>query len=210
MSAPTWSKNNFESACAWIAEHEDEARTSVIMKTGNGITAVLPGGMAAFSTGFHGCLMFSPLPVFMAILVLIPILGFTGGWPLNLATVIITIGCIILICSLLFVTRLLMSNRDLFQRTHFVTLSDEGIAMHFSRLIYPYSNPKAAIAWRDIKSVERKINSSSTFHGILPKTAIEVISVKGERVAILLNFPSVMLDPSLNDIEKVIREFRTR
>jgi len=210
MAPPTWSKNDFESARAWIAEHEDEAREAVILKTGNGSAAVLPGGMASFSTSFHGCLMFSPLPVFMAILVLIPILGFIEGWPLNWATIIISVGCIILLCALLYVTRLLTSNRDLFPRAHFVTLGNEGIAMHFSRLNYPYSNPKAAIAWKDIKSLERKIMPSATFHGILPKTAIEVVSFKGEKVAILLNFPPAKLKPAIDEIEKIIAEFRKR
>ena len=210
MAAPQWSKNNFESARAWIAEHEDEARTAVILKTGDGVTAVLPGGMAAFGTGFHGCLMFSPLPVFMAILLLVPILGVAGGWPLNWATIIISAGCAVLIGALLYVTRLLTSNRDLFPRTHFVTLGDEGIAMHFSRLNYPSRNPKAAIAWTDIKLIERKKMPSAAFLGILPKTAIEVVSINGERMAILLNFPPAILKPTLDEIETIISEFRKR
>ena len=205
---PQWSKNNFESASAWIAEREDEARTAVIIKTRDGVTAVLPGGMAAFGTGFHGCLMFSPLPVFMAILLLVPLLGITGGWPLNWATIIISAGCLALIGGLLYVTRLLTSNRDLFPRTHFVTLGDEGIAMHFSRLNYPYRNPKAAIAWKDIKLIERKIMPATALPGIFPKTALEVVSINGERVAILLNFPPAKLKPALEEIETIIREFR--
>ncbi len=105
-------------------------------------------------------------------------------------------------------TRLLTSNRDLFPRTHFVTLGDEGIAMHFSRLNYPYRNPKAAIAWKDIKLIERKPMPATALPGILPKTALEVVSINGERVAILLNFPPAKLKPALVEIETIIREFR--
>lgn len=202
----SWNKKDFESAHAWISEHEDEARTSVIMKTGTGVTAILPGGLTAFGTGIHGYMMFSPLPVMMAILVFIPILGFNEGWPFNLITISITGGCMVLLGALLFVTRLMMSNRELFPRIHFVTLGTEGIAMHFSRFHYPFRNPNAAIAWKDIKSLQRKNNSfaSASFSGIFPITAIEAVSVKGERVSIPLNFPPTKLMPALDEIEALI------
>lgn len=208
----SWNKKDFESARAWVAEHEDEARTSVILKTGTGAAAVLPGGLAAFGTGIHGYMMFSPLPVMMAILIFIPLFGFNGGWPVNMITTSITGGCIVLLGALLFVTRLMMSNRELFPRIHFVTLGTEGIAMHFSRFHYPFRNPKAAIAWKDIKSLERKNNSfsSASFFGISPITAIEAVSVKGERVSIPLNFPPAKLKPALDEIETIISALRKR
>lgn len=212
MAPSSWSKKDFESARAWIAGHEEEARTAVIMKTGTGAAAILPGGLMAFGAGIHGYMMFSPLPVLMGILAFIPIFAVVDGWPINLITTSITGGCIILLAALLFVTRLMLRNRELFPRIYFVTLGTEGIAMHFSRFHYPFRNPKAAIAWKDIKSLERKNNSfaSASFSGIFPITAIETVSVKGERVSIPLNFSPSKLTPALDEIETIINALRKR
>ena len=210
MSVSHWSKIDFETASIWIAGNEEKSKDAILLKVDDDVTAILPGGLAAFSTGFHGCLMFAPLPLFMSIIALIPIIGFSSSWPLNATTLILSAGCIGMIFGLLFVTRLLLKSRDLFPRTHFVTIGDKGIAMHFSRLNYPYSDPKSAIAWKDIKSIERKPMPSATCNGFLPKTAIEIISNNGDKVAILLNFHPDRIRLALDQIEQLINERRSR
>jgi hypothetical protein len=209
MSVSTWSKIDYETASTWIAGNEDKAKNAILLKIDDEVTAILPGGLAAFSTGFHGCLMFAPLPLFMAIVALVPIIGFSSSWPINGTTLILSAGSLGLIFALLFAARLLLKSRDLFPRTHFVTIGDKGIAMHFSRLNYPYSDPKSAIAWKDIKSIERKPMQITTINGLLPKTAMDITSTNGDKVAILLNFHPDRIKPALDEIEHMINERRS-
>jgi hypothetical protein len=209
MSVSNWNKIDFETASTWIAGNEDKANDAILLKVDDGVTAILPGGFAAFSTGFHGCLMFAPLPLFMSIVALVPIIGFSGNWPLNGTTLILSAGCLGIIFALLFVTRLLLKSRDLFPRTHFITIGHKGIAMHFSRLNYPSGDPKTTIEWRDIKSIERKPMPSATFNSFLPKTAMEIISKNGDEVAIPLNFHPDRIKLALDEIEQLIKEHRS-
>jgi hypothetical protein len=209
MSVSHWSKIDFETASTWIAGNEDKAKDAILLNIDDEVTTILPGGLAAFSTGFHGCLMFAPLPLFMSIVALVPIIGFSSSWPVNGTTLILSAGCLVIIFALLFVTRLLLKSRDLFPRTHFVTIGNKGIAMHFSRINYPYSNPKSAIAWRDVKSIERQPMPIVTINGLLPKTAMEIISKNGDKVAILLNFHPDRIKLALDEIEQLINERRS-
>ncbi|MGV7222274.1 MAG: hypothetical protein ACQ9MH_12180 [Nitrospinales bacterium] len=209
MSVSHWSKIDFETASIWIAGNEDKAKNSILLKIDDEVTAILPGGLAAFSTGFHGCLMFAPLPLFMSIVALVPIIGFSSSWPLNGTTLILSAGCLGIIFALLFVTRLLLKSRDLFPRTHFVTIGNKGIAMHFSRLNYPYGDPKSSIEWKDIKSIDRKPMPLSTINEFLPKSAMEIISKNGDKVAILLNFHQDRVKLALDEIEQLINERRS-
>jgi hypothetical protein len=208
MSVSNWAKIDYETANTWIAGNEDQAKDAILLKIDDEVTAILPGGLAGFSTGFHGYLMFAPLPLFMSIVALVPIVGFSGSWPVNVTTLILTAGCLGLIFALLFVTRLLFKSRDLFPRTHFVTIGDKGIAMHFSRLNYPSGDPKAAILWKDIKSLERKPIHSASFMGLIPKTALEIISKNDDKVAILLNFKPGRIKIALDELESLINEHR--
>ncbi len=150
-----WNKKDYESARAWIADHEEDAQESAILETPNGLAILIPKGLPALGAGLHGYLMLSPIPVIMAVLLLIPILRVFGDLPVNAVTLSITGICITLTGAFIYILKLMTRNRDLFPRKYFVTLGDEGIAMHFSLVHYPYRNPKAFIPWEEVKTLKR-------------------------------------------------------
>ena len=201
-----WNKKDYESARTWIAAHEEDAQESAILETPNGLAIVLPKGLPALGAGFHGCLMLSPIPVLMAILLLIPIFMVFGDWPVNATTLSITAGCLVLIGALLYILRLMTRNRDLFPRKYFVTLGNEGVAMHFSLIHYPYRNPKTFIPWREVKSLKRVecFFFPAIFIGAFLAPAIEATSKNGETVILPINLPSNKMGQTLNRIEALI------
>lgn len=201
-----WNKKDYESARTWIAAHEEDAQESAILETPNGLAIVLPKGLPALGAGFHGCIMLSPIPVIMAILLLIPIFMVFGDWPVNATTLSITAGCLVLIGALFYILRLMTRNRDLFPRKYFVTLGDEGVAMHFSLIHFPYRSPKAFIPWKEFHSLKRvkSFFFPSIFIGAFSVPAIEMTSTRGETVIVPINLPSNKMGQTLNHIEALV------
>lgn len=160
MNPIGWNKKDYAIAYIFLSENEDESESATVLETGKDVSVILPQGLPALGVGFLGLFMSAPILVFMVILLLFPVLGFTGPWELNRNTVAITLTCGLLLFGFVKVVRLMLKNRDLFPRKYFVTLGNQGIAMHFSRLHVPSNNPKTAIPWERVRSVKK---SSSLF-----------------------------------------------
>jgi len=151
MKPSTWVARDYEAGLKYLAGHEDEAQQSSVLEMAEGLTIVFPRGLPATGIHFVGAFMLAPVFLFMAILILLPVFGFMGEWPLGLRAVLITLGCILLFGGFIWVSKLMFKNRDLFPRKYFVTLSRSGIAMHFSRIQFPWRNPRTSIPYEEMK-----------------------------------------------------------
>ena len=155
MTSKDWTSQNYDLADAYIAEHEEETKNHAVIDCGKGIHAVLPKGLPALKIRFHGLFMIAPLPLLMACVIFLPLSGFLGEWKINGTTLGISLLCLLMLAGLMRVIFVMLNNRDMFPRKYFVILGPEGLAMHFSRIHFPTTNPKTFIAWRDVKSFER-------------------------------------------------------
>ncbi len=207
MNTANWISRNYNQADSYVATHEEETRTSAVIDCGGGIYALLPKGLPALKIRFHGLFMIAPLPVLMACVILL-LSGFLGEWEVNATTLGISALCLVMLAGLMRVILVVLSNRDMFPREYFVTLGPEGLAMHFSRIHFPAGNPQAAIAWRDVDTVQR---TSTRFFPALwlgrsRVPALQVDSKQGQRVVIPLNSSLPERERDFEHMETLIRE----
>ncbi|MEE9259302.1 MAG: hypothetical protein V3U37_07135, partial [Nitrospinaceae bacterium] len=149
MTQPDWSLQDYASAQTFLAENEEQAASETVLDAGDGLTVILPAGLPAYGMRFAGLFMLAPIILFMVILILFPVLGFVTRWDITPTTLAITAGCAIMFWGFTQVLRLMFANRDLFSRICFVTLGRKGIAMHFSRLHFPFRSPRTSIPWKE-------------------------------------------------------------
>jgi hypothetical protein len=155
MNNENWTSKNYDHADAYITEHEEETQTRAVIDCGKGVHAILPKGLPALKIRFHGLFMIAPLPILIACVIFLPLSGFLGEWEVNATTLGISALCLLMLAGLIRVILVMLNNRDMFPRKYFVTLGPEGLAMHFSRIHFPATHPKACIAWKDVESVQR-------------------------------------------------------
>lgn len=155
MQSPDWAIKDYQDGLYYTLEHEEEVEISPLLDTGKGLLVSLPRGLPACKIHFMGWFMLAPIIVFMASVLIFPLLGFSTRWKFEMVPIAMTIGCALLFMGLAWTMKLMFINRELFPRNYFVTLGTQGIAMHFPRFHFPRQNPKTALAWKDVESVEK-------------------------------------------------------
>jgi hypothetical protein len=208
MNNANWPSRNYDHADAYIAEHEEETKNHAVIDCGKEVHALLPKGLPSLKIRFHGLFMIAPLPLLMVCVIFLPLSGFLGEWEVNATTLGISLLCLLMLAGLMRVILVMLNNRDMFPRSYFVTLSPEGLAMHFSRIHFPSANPKAFIEWKDVESVER---GSSLFLPALllgrpTVPSLQVTSRNGPTITIPMLLPSAFMEKELSSIERLIRQ----
>lgn len=205
MNSQNWAENDIDQGINYLADHETEATTETILTTDREIKILLPSGLPAYGTNITGIFMMAPILLFIVILVLFPIqILWSAG--LSTTTGILSLLCIALAWGLKKVLQLMLKNRDLFPRCYFVTLGNNGIAMHFSRLHFPFHPSKMAVLWKDIQRVKRIRNLflPGLFVGNPWATAIEVVSSNGKKIFIPFHLPQEKENAIAEKIESLI------
>jgi len=208
MNIENWTSKNYDHADDYIAEHEEEIQTHAVIDCGKGVHAMLPKGLPALKTRFHGLFMIAPLPLLMACVIFLPLSGFLGEWEVNGTTLGISLMCLLMLAGLLRVILVMLNNRDMFPRKYFVTLGPEGVAMHFSRIHFLADNPKAFIAWKDVESVQRtsRFFLPALLLGRPMVPALQIVSRQGPVVILPMNLPSDTLEKEFSQAETLIQE----
>jgi len=208
MNSQNWAEKDIERGISFLAEHEDEAKNETILTAGENTTILLPVGLPVYGANITGIFMLAPLLLFIVILVLFParILWSTHG--LSSFTMVLSFCFLLLIWGLVKVIQLMLKNRDLFPRCYFVTLSDTGMAMHFTRLHFPFHAPRLAVTWDEIQSVQRNTTLflPALFFGFPWVNTLEVICPGGKKILIPFRLPKDTSNAVTKKIEQLIRQ----
>ncbi|MDA0690988.1 MAG: hypothetical protein O3A78_02610 [Nitrospinae bacterium] len=208
MNSKNWAENDIERGISYLADHEEQATTETIIHAGEDTTILLPSGLPVYGANITGIFMMAPLLLFIAILILFPIriLGSTHG--LSSFTLVLGLCFLLLGWGLTKVIQLMLKNRDLFPRCYFVTLGLQGIAMHFTRLHFPFHAPRMAVRWKDIQTVRRNkiLFLPALLFGIPRVTTLEVICSGGKKILIPFRLPREKSDALADKIELLIQQ----
>ncbi len=187
MNASSWQADNYDHALKAVQATEEEQGTlPCLLDCGNSIQAILPLGLPALGIRFHGAMMLSPLPVFMACLLAVPIIGYSISWEVSVLTVTITAACAAMILGLYRALLLLLKQRELFPRNYFCTLGPRGIALNYSRLQLPMNSWNGSLQKKEIAAIEKTKLwfPPALWVGRLFVPAIRVSSRSGEELMI--------------------------
>jgi hypothetical protein len=210
MNAQNWAEQDIDRGMSYLADHEQEALDATILTAGNDTKILLPTGLPAFGANVVGMFMMAPLILFMLILTLFPLFSVQILWNglalSKMQAIILIVISLALLWGLTKVFRLMRKNRELFPRCYFVTLGARGIAMHFTRLHFPFHRPRMSIAWKDIQAVKKNTIAFMPilFFGALRATTIEVISFNGEKIIIPFRLPVEKTLAIAQQIEQLI------
>ncbi len=187
MNQEDWPTKDYQTALSYIAEHEDEATSNIIMSVDNNITAVL--GLPLYGAGFYGIFMLSPIILFMLVTAYFMLVILTADSMEMQTQILFSGGCLFLLWALVKALQLLVSARDLFPRKYFTTLSAKGVSSHYSKLHF---HSKAVLAWSDVEAtrVYRSLFLAGLFAGFLKANIVEVTSKSGDILKIPFHAPS--------------------
>ena len=206
MNSQNWAEKDIDRGIKYLADHEEEALTETILPADDHTTILVPSGLPVYGANITGFFMMAPIMVFIVIIILFPIriLWSTQGLPVT--TVIMSLVCLLLAWGLIKVFQLMLKNRDLFPRCYFVTLGHQGIAMHFTRLHFPFHPPRQSILWKKLKTVQRSktLFLPALFFGSPWVTVIEVISTNGEKIFIPFRLPPDKFHATETEIKSLI------
>ncbi|NIQ00005.1 MAG: hypothetical protein GWM98_06040 [Nitrospinaceae bacterium] len=206
-----WASRDFHRAEHYLRDHEEDIQAGAVVDCGNGVYALIPKGLPALKISFQGLFMIAPLPLLVACVIFLPLSGFSGEWEVNATTLGISALCLLMMLGLIRVILIMLNNRDMFPRKHFVTLGPEGLAMHFSRFHFPALDPRARIPWKAVHSVEKKscFFFPALLLGRLRVPALQVQSAEGPAITIPLHSPPPEREPDFERMEALIRQHRT-
>ena len=206
MKAQNWAEKDIDRGMSYLADHEQEAADATILPVDGDTRILLPTGLPAFGANVVGMFMMAPLLLFMLVLTLFPILILWTGNSLSTTSIILVLLCLALLWGLTKVFRLMLKNRELFPRCYFVTLGARGVAMHFTRLHFPFHRPSMSIMWKDIQAVKKNTAAfiPVLFLGALRVTTIDVVSLNGEKVIIPFRLPEEKALATAEQIERLI------
>ncbi|MEK9629730.1 MAG: hypothetical protein VW455_12015 [Nitrospinota bacterium] len=180
MNQENWTKNDYQTGLKFLAEHEDEAASDMILPVGNDVIVILPLGLPLYGAGFYGIFMLAPIILFMLIIsYFMFIILTTPSMEFQFQLLVSVVG-LVLLWGLTKALKLLTSSRDLFRRKYFTVLGTKGISGHYSKWHFP-GHSNGAIEWGEISSVR----SYSTFFlpgifaGIFKSTLVEITSQDG-------------------------------
>jgi hypothetical protein len=128
----------------------------------------------------------APLLLFMILCILFPAVVLQSEWNSVTTPFVAISGSLVLLWALLKVLRMMLKNRDLFPLSYFITLSHQGIAMHFARWQFPARRGKIVIQWPDVQSIETtsRLYLPAVLLGCFNVKTLEVVSNNGDRVII--------------------------
>jgi hypothetical protein len=206
MNTQNWAEQDIDRGISYLAEHEPEATDTPIVKADDDTQILLPTGLPAFGANIVGMFMMAPLLLFMLVLTLFPLQIILSGNGLSITSAILIGLCLALLWGLTKVFQLMLKNRDLFPRCYFVTLGAHGIAMHFSRLHFPFHRPRMSIAWKDIQTAKKNTHAYMPvlFLGILRVPTVDVVSSTGDTVIIPFRLPEEKALTTAEQIERLI------
>lgn len=208
MKALNWAEQDIDMGISYLANHEQEALENTILTTKDDTRILLPTGLPALGANVVGMFMMAPLLLFMLVLTLFPLQIFWSAKELSLIPIILILLCLALLWGLIKVLQLMLRNRDLFPRCYFVTLGAGGVAMHFTRLHFPFHRPRRSIAWKDIQTVKKNSHAFMPvlFFGTLRVPTIDVVSSTGDKIIIPFRLQEDKAFTTANQIEQLIRQ----
>ena len=203
ISAPDWACADYESALEQIAETDEDSSPRFIHGNPQGVTAILPGGLPCNGFHFIGIIMLAPLFVFMLLCILFPIIVLQSEWNSATTPFVAITGSLVLLWAQLKVLQMMIKNHDLFPLRYFVTLSEQGIAMHFENWHFPGNKSHVAIPWKEAKSIQtgKRVYLLALLNGRIIVPSLEIVSHNGDRV--LIPFAPSCKDNA--DVLKLIR-----
>jgi hypothetical protein len=208
MNSQNWAEKDIECGINYLAGHEELATTETLLTTEEDITILLPSGLPVYGANVSGIFMMAPLILFIVILVLFPIriLGSTHG--LSSFTMVLTAVFLFLAWGLTKVIQLMLKNRDLFPRCYFVTMSAKGMAMHFTRLHFPFHTPRVSTTWKEVQTVRRTktLFLPALLFGDSRTTTLEVVCSEGKKILIPFRLPKEQSATLADKIESLIRK----
>ncbi len=179
MNHHNWSESDYQRAKEYISRQEEGTQTSPLWDCGNNLFIIIPKGLPALGIRFHGLFMLTPLPLIMSALVFFPIYGFLNDWKLSFTTLAITLGCALFFFGLTRVIILMAKNRELFPRQYFITVSPNGVAMHFNGFHFPFRESRTSLLWKNVINILQ--NNEFFLPGLLlGKLVIKTVKIIGE------------------------------
>ena len=208
MTAQNWAEKDIERGINYLEDHEHEATETAILTAGDDHRILLPTGLPAYGANVVGMFMMAPLLLFMLVLAVFPIQILWTGKGLSTTPIILILLCLTLLWGLTKVFQLMLKNRELFPRCYFVTLGQKGIAMHFTRLHFPFHRSCMSISWKDIQTVKKNTCAFMPvlFLGALRVTTVDVVSSTGEKVIIPFRLDGEKAVATAEQIERLIRQ----
>ena len=207
MKSPDWAIKDYQDGLYYILGHEEEVEKSPLLDTGKGLFISVPRGLPACRIHFMGWFMLAPIVVFMLTVLIFPFLGFSTRWEFEMVPIGITFGCVLLFTGLIWAMKMMLKSRELFPRHYFVTLGSHGIAMYFPRLHFLGQNPKTALAWENVESVNRTVIRfiPALLTGKLHVPALRINGANKDS-AIIPFSPTPDVEKNIEQIESVINE----
>jgi|GEM_PF-5881436 len=204
MVQSDWAQSDYNDGYNSLLDYSDPESPTLFEAKGN-LKLVLPEGLPVFGLHWIGLVMLAPIIIFMSILILLPVFVVTGSHANWTNGVVTTVICLLLLWGFSFVLKLMILNRDIFPRRYFSTISDSGIAMHYSFLHFPLRNPKQNIMWQEIQSLHltRKFFPPGL---LVVQPFIIFIEIKGIGDALI----SMPVSPKEQDIQKLIKEIEKK
>lgn len=206
MNTQNWAEQDIDRGMSYLGDHEQEATESTILTAGDDTKILLPTGLPAFGANVMGMFMMAPLILFMLILTVFPLQLLWSGNALTQNLIFLILLSFALLWGVTKVFRLMLKNRDLFPRCYFVTLGARGIAMHFTRLHFPFNRPCLSITWKDIQTVQNNTTAFMPvlFLGVLRVTTIDVVASNGEKIIIPFRLSDEKAIATAKQIEQLI------
>ncbi len=184
MTHADWLSSDYNAAFNFLLE-SDEA--GPLVEAGS-VTVLLPTALPGRSPRLLGLFMAAPLAVFLVTLAAFPFVVLGGPWQWSGGGWFVALLALALSLGLLFAMKLLLKNRDLFPRCHFVTLGEAGIGMHFARWHRASAKPAAGIPWDRLSSVSERQSffPPALLVGVLATRLIAVEANNGDTVLVPL------------------------
>jgi hypothetical protein len=206
MNTQNWAEQDIDRGMSYLEDHEQEATESTILTAGDDTKILLPTGLPAFGANVMGMFMMAPLILFMLILTVFPLQLLWSGNALTQNLIFLILLSFALLWGVTKVFRLMLKNRDLFPRCYFVTLGARGIAMHFTRLHFPFNLPCLSITWKDIQTVQKNTTAFMPvlFLGALRVTTVDVVASNGEKIIIPFRLSDEKAIATAEQIEQLI------
>ncbi len=189
MNQEDWPTKDYQTALSYIADHEDEAASNIILPVDKGVTAVL--GLPLYGAGFYGIFMLSPIILFMLVTSYFMLVILTADSMEMQTQILFSGGCFFLLWALGKALQLLIATRELFPRKYFTTLSADGISSNYSKLHLPFHS-KVTLAWNDVEAARlyQSLFPAGLFAGFLKADIVEITSKSGDFLKIPFHVPS--------------------
>jgi len=185
-SEDNWNEKDYNTAWDFLLDNEALAKKQILLDTEKGVSVILPSGLPGLGMRFVGFFMAAPILTFMATLFLFPFIILGAPWAWGPLSFVIFLLAFIMLLGLAWVLKLMMNNRDLFPRTYYITLGENGIAMHYARWQKPWGPVNVAIPWKQVRTIhtQRTLFLPALFLGTPRVSTLQVLSKNGDKIEI--------------------------